>query len=320
MMNLAIVGLGSWGQRLVASVQGVSDSVRFSTAVVTRPERVAAFADEKGLAVSDDLGAVLADPSIDGVVSSGPPHLHAAHSLAALKAGKHVLAVKPMALTGADARALRDAAQANGRVLALGFNRCFMPNVAAMRRELAAGAIGELLHAEGNFCVDRYYRFKSGWKADPASSPPGGLADHMLYLTIETLGPIADVRALSQFKVSDNALADTTAMLLRTQAGGSALLSAIGVTAEYFRFQIFGSKGWIELRDATGFRLETIDGRSVHEALPDADAERAEIDAFANAATGRAPFPISPDDAVHGVSALEALARSAATGAVVAVA
>ena len=113
MMNLAIVGLDSWGQRLVSSVQGLSDRVRFSTAVVTRPDAVRAFAAEKGLAVSDDYAAVLADPSIDGVVSSGPAHLHASHSLAALKAGKHV--GEADASPGADLSCLRRASLLNSQ-------------------------------------------------------------------------------------------------------------------------------------------------------------------------------------------------------------
>jgi predicted dehydrogenase len=312
MLNIAIVGLGHFGQRLVEAVNAHSHKVRFTMAVAPRHERVRDFAAANHLVLTSDYESVLANPTIAGVVSCGPAHLHAAHSLQALKAGKPVLGVKPMALSGADAAALQAAAGQRGLVLALGYDRCFMPNVAHLRAELKAGTLGELLHSEGDFCVHRYHRFKHGeWKGDPLSSPPGGLADHMLYLTIEALGAVAQVHALSRFDVTDNGLADSTAVLMRMQNGSSAFLTAIGATPNYHRFQVFGTKGWAELRGSNSFRLQTTDGRRVDENLPEAEPELLEIEAFADAITGRAPFPVAQDEAVHAVAVLEAIAQSA---------
>ena len=105
MLHVGIVGLGGWGRRLVESVQGKSERIRFVAAVTGTPAKAETFATKHGFKVGGDLGSMLADASIDAVVSSGPAGLHAAHSLAALEAGKPVLAVKPMALKGADAEA-----------------------------------------------------------------------------------------------------------------------------------------------------------------------------------------------------------------------
>src|SRR5581483_12000432 len=120
MLNVGIIGLGGWGRRLVEAVQGKSDRIRFAAAVTGTPAKSDAFAAKHGLQVRNDLTSMLADASIDAVVSTGPAGLHAAHSLAALEAGKPVLAVKPMALKRADAEALRAAAQKNRVLLALG--------------------------------------------------------------------------------------------------------------------------------------------------------------------------------------------------------
>lgn len=312
MRQLAIIGLGGWGRRLVDSVQGKSGDVRFATAVVARPAPAADFARAHGLRLETDLAAALSDPAIDGVVSCGPAHLHSVHSLAALEAGKPVLAIKPMALESADAARLVQVATDRRLPLALGYNRCFYPNVAEMRRRLRAGALGELVHAEGDFCVDRYRAIKpDSWKANPDHSPAGALADHMLYLTIETLGAIAEVHALAFRHHSGNDLADTTAVLLRAAGRRSALLTAIGVTADYYRFQIFGENGWIELRDDRHFAFQPLKGDRetiVFEAL---DAERAELEAFAAAIRGDASFPVPMADAAHGVAVLEAMGRSA---------
>ena len=195
MLNVGIIGLGGWGRRLVEAVQGKSDSIRFTAAVTGTPAKREAFASQHGFKVSGDLKAMLADASIDAVVSSGPAGLHAAHSLAALEAGKPVLAVKPMALKRADAEALRAAAKKHGVLLALGYNRCFFPAIAELRRRVAAGDLGTLLHMEGNFCVDRYFKLKPGtdWKTDTSQVLAGALADHPLYTMIELMGPVAEV-------------------------------------------------------------------------------------------------------------------------------
>ena len=312
MLQLAIIGLGGWGRTLVDSVQDKSDGVRFSTAVVTRPEASADYATARGLRLTTDLAAVLADSTIDGVVSCGPAHLHAAHSLGALEAGKPVLAIKPMALTAKEAAALAATADRHHLPLALGYNRCFFPNVVELRRRLRAGVFGELLHAEGDFCVNRHRGIKAGsWKANPANAPAGSLADHMLYLTIETLGRVAEVHALGFNHHTTNDLADTTAVLLRIAGQRSALLTAIGVSADYFRFQIFGTNGWAELRDARQFTFQPLGGEREDLMLAPVDAERAEIEAFASAIRGEQQFPVPMADAVHGVAVLEAMGRSA---------
>ena len=312
MKRLAIVGLGGWGRRLVESVYEKSTLVNFTTAVVRDRSTAADFAASRNLKLETDLDSVLADPSIDGVVSSGPAHLHAAHTLAALRAGKPVLAVKPMALNRHDADMLVATAAERNLLLALGYNRCFFPNVADLRKRLSTGVLGRIVHTEGDFCVDRYRQIKrQNWKANPEWSPAGSLADHMLYLTIETLGAIDEVHTLSARNYSDNELADASAVLLRTKAGQSASLTAIGVTPDYYRFQVFGEKGWIEIRDANELTFQPLSGKREVITFDQIDSERAEVEAFAAAIAGERPFPVSAAEAAHGVAVLEAMGRSA---------
>ena len=181
-----------------------------------------------------------------------------------------------------------------------------------LRKRMRAGALGDLLHTEGDFCVDRYRGIKPGsWKADPENAPAGSLADHMLYLTIETLGPIAEVHALGYRHQSDNELADTAAVLLRTKGRQSALLTAIGVTPDYYRFQVFGTNGWAELRDDRRFTFQPLKGPREDLMLDAVDTERAQIEAFAAAIRGEQEFPVAAADAAHGVAVLQAMGRSA---------
>jgi predicted dehydrogenase len=316
MLNVGLIGLGGWGKRLVEAVQGKSDRIRFAAAVTGTPAKSEAFATKHGFKVGNDLKSMLADPSVHAVVSSGPAGLHAAHSLAALEAGKPVLAVKPMALKRADAEALRAAAQKSGALLALGYNRCFFPAVAELRKRVAAGELGTLLHMEGNFCVDRYFKLKPGadWKTEPSQVLAGALADHPLYAMIELLGPVAEVVSHASTRATKLPIADATATLLRFANGASGLLTAIGATATYERTTVFGSKGWAEIREGEHFTLQPIEGDARTAHLPADDPERVELEAFAAAVAGEKPFPVTVDDAVHSVAVLEAMDRSARTG------
>jgi predicted dehydrogenase len=255
------------------------------------------------------------------VVSSGPAGLHAAHSLAALNAAKHVLAIKPMAVSRADAEALRDAAAKSKKLLALGYNRCFYPAVGELRRRIGDGDLGTLLHAEGNFCVDRYFKFKPGadWKTDRNQVLAGALADHMLYAMIELFGPVGEVVAHGSTRALDTPITDTTAVLLRFRNGASGLLTAMGATATYERLTVFGSKGWAEVRGGSRFQFQPVTGQGAEVGFPDFDAERAELESFADAVAGVKPFPVPIDDAVHSVAVLDAINRAAATGKPVAI-
>ena len=315
MLHLGIIGLGGWGRRIVEAVQGTSDKVRFHTAVVARPERSSAFAEEHGMAITNDYASLLGNAAIQGIISCGPAPLHATHTIAALRAGKPVLAIKPMGQKASDAKALEIAANETGMLLALGYDRCFYPNVAEMRKRLKSGALGRLLHAEGNFCVDRYGSIKPGsWKSDPALVTAGSLADHMLYLMIETLGHVSEVHAMALDDISPNKLADTTAVLLRTAHNTTGMLTAIGVTPDFYRFQVFGTEGWMQIQNADTLIFQPREGEQEVLTLSGRPPLLEEVEAFADAITGARAFPVPLDDALHGIAVLDAMNRSVNEG------
>jgi len=320
-INAAIIGLGGWGRRLVDSVHGKSERIRFTSAVVRRPERVAEYAEAHGIAVGSDLDAVLADRSIDTVVVSSAAGVHGSQGLQVIRAGKPVMVIKPLALNSAEANELRDEAASRGQILALGYNRCFLPANAELRRVVAEGELGTPLHAEGNFCVDRYGSIDSDdWKADPEQTPPGGLTDHMLYEMIRILGPVAEVTARSGNRAGLPTLKDTTATLLRFENGATGLLTAIGTTADLLRLQVFGTKGWATVEGVGDFKLRRTDGKGEEKTFPKFDAERAELEALADAVEGKAAFPVTAEQAAHSVAVLEAIRKSAIGGGTVSLA
>jgi predicted dehydrogenase len=135
-----------WGALSTAAIVRVVSAAnpgRFSAVAGRDPARTAAFAAETGIEQTfDGYAAMLDSDEIDAVYVALPPALHTEWTLAALKAGKHVLCEKPFAWSAADAASCFDAAEAAGRVCAEGFMWRTHPQTLLAQRLIADGAIG----------------------------------------------------------------------------------------------------------------------------------------------------------------------------------
>ena len=78
MIRAAIVGIGRWGRTLVSAVQGKSNAIQFTAGHNRTRASAEAFCAENGIALKDDLDAILADPAVDAVVFATPHSQHAA--------------------------------------------------------------------------------------------------------------------------------------------------------------------------------------------------------------------------------------------------
>jgi len=319
MLNAAIVGPGRWGQRLVDSVcLPAGAKLRFTHAVARSPDKVRAYCAARGLVLGTDLAQVLADPGVAAVVLATPHSQHAVQIAAAAAAGKHVFVEKPFTLDAASARAAARACREAGVVLALGHNRRFLPAFREMQRIVAAGALGEILHLEGNFSGNFGLGYRPGaWRATAAESPAGGITAmgiHIIDAFISLAGPIAAVRCESQRRVLQVDLDDTTSVFARFASGATGCLSTLTATGRIVRLQVFGTRGWLHLLDHRILEICDIDGKVRRIEYPQVDIERAELEAFADAVAGSAVYPVPVADAIHGVAVLQAALRSAANG------
>ena len=75
-VRAAIIGMGTWGQNLVSSVQGKSELIRFVAGATRTPARAEEFGRRHGIPLQASFEAVLADPSIDAVVLATPHSMH----------------------------------------------------------------------------------------------------------------------------------------------------------------------------------------------------------------------------------------------------
>jgi predicted dehydrogenase len=326
MLNVAVVGLGWWGRTVVDLLDG---SARLRVVHAVEPDaRAAGFARERGIACSEELDGALSDPRVRGVVLCTPHSQHAAQVVRAAQAERHVFCEKPFALTRTDAVRALAAVEMAGVVLGVGHERRFEPGILELRRLLDAGEIGRPLQVEANFSQDKFLGMPAdNWRLAAAEAPAGPLTAtgiHLVDLAVAILGRPA--RAFASVKQLGSHLAngDTLGAMLDFRDGGHALVSAILATPFDGRFAVYGSKGWIEVRDKAhpespqgwtftlcrrGRERETRD-------LPPASPVLANLEAFAEAALGGRSYPMPHREILATVSALEAIARSAASGRV----
>jgi predicted dehydrogenase len=162
-IRAAIVGTGFMGRVHAESLARIG--VPVLGFVGSSPERAAA----DGLnPVYDDFAAMLADDDVDVVHICSPNHLHHEQAMAALLAGKHVVCEKPLAMTSAQARELRDTAHRRGLVHAVCFINRFYPLCAEAAARVKAGAVGTVRLVSGTYLQDWLTADTDwNWRLDP---------------------------------------------------------------------------------------------------------------------------------------------------------
>jgi len=326
MLNVAVIGLGWWG-RILVDLARQSGKLRVVRVADVNPQ-AQAFAKERELPFSPGLDDVLADPAVQAVVLCTPHTQHTDQIVAAARAGKHVFCEKPLSMTRRDVLRAMAAVEQAGVTLAVGHEKRFEPPIIELMRLVKSGELGTPLQVEANFSQDKFLALdKDNWRLSGAEAPAGPMTAtgiHLLDLSVGVFGEADTVFASVKQLGSGLTNGDTLAALVTFRRGGHALISAMLATPFAGRFAVYGSQGWAEVRDKThpeapeGWTLtKCLRGGRAHSVdLPPAPAALHNLEAFADAAMGRAPYPVPRDQMIANVSALEAIFRSAASGVV----
>ena len=318
MLNVAVAGLGWWGRTILALLEG-----NRKLQVV---RRVDPFVSGEG--VTPDLQQALDDPAVQGVILCTPHSQHADQIVRAATAKKHVFCEKPLSLTRVDVERAVRACNDNRVVLAVGHEKRFEPPIREVFRMARMGELGTLLQIEANFSQNKFLTLaKDNWRLSEKEAPAGPMTAtgiHLLDLSVGLLGPAATVYASVRQLGSRLTNGDTLAALVSHRSGSHSLISAVLATPFEGRFAVYGTGGWAEVRDKAhpeapqGWVLTVTskDGAKTAKDYAPAPAVLANLEAFADAAEGRAPYPVSQHDMIANIAALEAVFRSAATGRV----
>jgi len=328
-VKVAMIGLGWWGKKMTAVLQKAKDDIEIVCAAEPNPAGKE-FATVNGFKHYDNDRAAIAHPGVEAVILATPHSLHAEQIERAVAAGKHIFCEKPLALTRKGAEMVVDACAKHKLVLGMGHERRWEPPIAQMLAKARAGELGRIQQVEGNFSHDKFTTLDPGnWRLNADEAPVGGMTAtgiHLTDLAVTLLGEARDVRVSCERLSSKIPQGDTVSLHVRFKDGGTAYVSASLAMPFVSRFAVFGSKGWIDIRDKA--HVEAPAGWIVTSALaagpitvtevPAAEPVKDNLVAFARAVRGEAPYPITGKDLVNNISILEATIKSAASdGAVV---
>jgi predicted dehydrogenase len=125
----------------------------------------------------DDIEDVLRTDGLDAVVIGTPNHLHEAHIMAALDAGLNVLVEKPLAITGQSAQRIIKAVEKQDRIVMVGMNHRYRPDVQIVRSFVQSGGLGPVDSVRGSWHVFRPSRAQLGWRQRRELSGGGAMLD-----------------------------------------------------------------------------------------------------------------------------------------------
>jgi len=153
---------------------------------------------------------------------------------------------------------------------------------------------------------------------------------HFVDALIDNFGDVEDVYCMSMRRAVQIPTDDTTSVLFRMKDGMSAYLSTMMATGGCFRLQVYGSQGWIRYDGVTHVAgasseerrtrlfgtctFQPVKGPAETWEADAYDTSRAALEAFARAAEGGPPYPITTQEVIHGAAVTEAIIKSAAAG------
>jgi predicted dehydrogenase len=307
-------------------IPGLRTASRCEVLGIASRDRGRAEAAARDLRIPRAYGSyeeLLADPDIDAVYVPLPNHLHAAWTIAAARAGKHVLCEKPLGMTASEAQEMVDACREAGVVLMEAFMYRQHPSWVAVRELVASGRIGRLR------AVDSWFSY---FNEDPANIRNirdyggGALMDIGCYsvnLSRMLFGDEPTSVAAAVVRDPDSGVDILTSGLLTFPAGTATFTCATQLEPDQ-RVHVYGTAGRIEIEipfnippDRPSRVLVTAGGdppvAPATEVLEFAAADPygVEADRFADVVLDGAELPITLDDSVANMRVIDRLFEAA---------
>jgi predicted dehydrogenase len=265
---------------------------------------------------------LLADPTVEAIYNPLPNHLHVPWSIRAAEAGKHVLCEKPIALSGAEARALLAVRDRTGVKIGEAFMVRAHPQWAKVRELIDSGRIGEMRLVVGHFS---YYRRDVADIRSRLDFGGGALLDIGCYpiMLSRWLFGAEPIEVIAQLERDPEMKVDCLVSGLLRFEKGQASFTCSGQLVPHQRMNVFGTRARIDIEipfnappdaatriyvdgggDLAGRGRETIE-------LPMVDQYTLQGDRFSAAIRGIGDVQVGLEDAIGNMAVIDALFRSA---------
>ena len=174
MLNWLVIGIGDITTKRVLPAILAEPRSKLMGIVTRDPKKAEAY----GVPAWNNLDDALAQSAADAVYVATPVFLHAPQSILCLRAAKHVLCEKPMAINYAEARSMEQTARECGRILGIAYYRRMYPKVNRAKELMEGGAIGRPVFAEAtSHDWSNPADGHRSWLADPKRAGGGPLYD-----------------------------------------------------------------------------------------------------------------------------------------------
>jgi predicted dehydrogenase len=300
-----------------------------------------------------DFRQLVEDASLDGVTVATPPFVHKDATIAALRAGKHVLCEKPMAMNVAEAKEMAAVAQETGNILTIGHGGRFSAAAEAIRSRITAGDLGEIYYAKAAALRQRGVPSRGVFtvKKLNGGGPLIDIGVHALDLTLWLMGnprPVGiygatyDRLAHTPHVPQENSLfnwapfdptrydvEDLCAGFVRFDNGATLFLETSWLLNqaedEVRRTELYGTRGGAATNP---FRILVDDGKKLNDVTPtDLPASRESQNGnflrfkrFVDCITGTAEVLVKPEESLNVQRIIDGLYASAESGKAVEIA
>jgi 1,5-anhydro-D-fructose reductase (1,5-anhydro-D-mannitol-forming) len=289
MLNWIVIGIGDISiRRVIPAIQAEPRSRLYG--LITRDVAKAAPYNVQTWTTLDDA---LTDPAVDVVYVSTPVFLHAPQTIQSLRAGKHVLCEKPMAMNEAEARSMVQTAEETERKFGVAYYRRAYPKVQRAKQLLEAGAIGKPVLAELT-CHEWRDDTAShrSWLLDPAKAGGGPLYDiasHRIDVLNFLFGQPRRATGYLSNVLHHYAVEDNATVMIEYSGGVRGIVDVRWYSkVRRDECRIRGTEGEMELSPLNGPELIYPGGRET--LPPHANLHYPIIENFVDAVEGKAPL------------------------------
>jgi predicted dehydrogenase len=220
----------------------------------------------------------VADDRVGLFVNGGPNALHAEPTIAAARAGKHVLCEKPLALSAGEAHTMWRAAEDADVVHATGFNYRFVPAIRLARELVQSGELGEIVHFRARYLQSWGWDAPpDDWHFDPSVAGTGALGDlgaHSIDLARHLVGEIRSVSAMVRTFVPGRRVDDSFVATVEFDNGATGTLEASRLARgriNHNAFELNGTKGSVAYDQERMNELQISDGGAFRTVLEHGD-------------------------------------------------